>query len=67
MYSGIVELGPFDASLFAAGHFVAGKFFAHRFYYLDGMVYLFIDNPHNYYTVFRKNVVRIDNKNNLCR
>ena len=69
LYLGIVELGPFKSHSFFNGNQCApyGKFFAHKFYYLDEMVYLIIDSPDKYYTVFRRNIVRIDNKANLCR
>lgn len=81
MYLGIVELGPSNPQQFKLSNYVvpgtrqlkkrlplsAGKFFAHRFYYLGEMVYLVIDRPDKYYTVFRTNIKRVDNKNNLCR
>jgi len=69
LYLGIVELGPFESHSFFNVNQRApyGKFFAHKFYYLGEMVYLIIDSPDKYYTVFRKNIVRIDNKTNLCR
>lgn len=68
MYMGIVVLGPFGHFQFRKRHhFISGKFFAHRFYYLGEMVYLIIDSPDKYYTVFRLNIRRMDSKSNLCR